>query len=162
MEKIKITNSVEPLTTNFQMKEFWAPKFGGRVDFEIPKCLVEGAQIIRDFFGSTLITSTIRPNDKFGYHSSGNAIDLLPLEDTLINIKKFENECRLYQKTKDSELILKLREVGVEGFGIEANNCIHLDFRKQVGCPSADKFGKYIVFEWHRDGSKFGKSTVIY
>lgn len=162
MEKIKITNSTELLTANFRIKEFWAPKFSGRVDFDIPKCLVEGAQIIRDFFGPTLITSTIRPQDKFGYHQSGNAIDLLPLCDTLINIKKFENECRLYQSNKSSELILKLREVGVEGFGIESNNCIHLDYRKQVNCASTDKFGKYIVFEWHNDGSKFGKSNVIY
>jgi len=162
MEKIKITNSIEPLTANFRAVEFWAPKFRGRIDFEIPKCLVEGAQIIRDFFGPTLITSTIRPKDKFGYHQSGNAIDLLPLEETLVNIKKFENECRLYQSSKNSELIIKLREVGVEGFLIESSNCIHLDFRNQVNCASTDKFGKYIVCEWHNDGSKFGKSNVIY
>ena len=162
MTKQRITNSDEMITQNFKMTEFRNPKFGGKIDFDIPQCLIDGAQIIRDFYGSTMITSTIRPNDKFGYHQSGNAIDLLPLKDTLKNIKNFGDECRKYQKTKDSELILKLREAGVEGYGIESNNCIHLDYRNGITSASKDKFGNYIIFTWVADGSKYGKSTVVY
>lgn len=162
MEKILIYNSSEYLTNDFQYSEFFNPKYGGDIDFNIPKCLVDGAQIIRDFFGKTLITSTIRPKDKFGYHQSGNAIDLLPLENTLQNIKIFGEECLKYQENKDSELIKKLRSVGVEGFGIEANNCIHLDYRKEVNCASKDEFGKYIVFSWFADGTPTGKSKIYY
>lgn len=162
MTKKRITNSNEQLTTNFKISEFWNVKYGGHVDFDIPQCLIDAAQIIRDFYGSTLITSTIRLKDKFGYHKSGNAIDLLPLKNTLANIKNFGDECIKYQKTKDSDLIIKLRKAGVEGFGIEGNNCVHLDFRNGKNCASRDRYGSYIVFEWHTDGTPTGKSTVIY
>lgn len=143
------------------MTEFWSPRFGKQVDFEIPKCLIDGAQILRDFFGGMIVTSTIRPSDKFGYHKNGNAADFIPSNDAYTNIKKFEDECVRYQKDKGSELIKKLRSVGVEGFGIEGY-CIHLDYRGGYGCPSKDEHGKYIVFKWVKDGTPNGQSTVLY
>lgn len=152
MQKVRITNSKEPLTVIFTMAEFWNVRYGGHVDFDCPKCLIDAVQILRDWYGSAiLITSTIRPYAKQGYHTDGNAIDCIPLKDS---IDKFRTEA---YKHKKSELIKKLRSVGVEGFGIESG-CIHLDYRKGVNCASMDEFGKYIVFEW----DKIKGSKVIY
>ena len=47
-----------------------------------------------------------------------------------------------------SKLIEDLRTVGVQGFGIESGNCIHLDYRCGEICPDKDKYGVYIVFSW--------------
>lgn len=158
MDIIRITNINENVQANFSYKEFWKPRFGGGIDFDMPKCLVDAAQIMRDEWGIINITSTIRPNDTFGYHKNGNACDYLPKDYS--KIKQFQIECMNYQNGKGSEIIKKLREAGVQGFGIEAGNCIHLDFRNDKNCSSTDEYGKYIVFSWVADGTKYGKSVV--
>lgn len=146
MQKIRIKNSNVFIKPDFRMSEFWNVKYGGKQDFDIPKCLVDGVQILRDFYGSKIkITSTIRPGAKQGYHVDGSAIDCIPLQDS---IERFRQEAYNF---KDSELIKKLRAVGVEGFGIESG-CIHLDYRKGINCNRSDEFGRFIVFEWSKEG----------
>lgn len=149
MQKVRITNSKDKLTANFTMTEFWAVRYGGHVDFDCPKCLIDAVQILRDWYGSPiLITSTIRNYQKQGYHTNGNAIDCIPLKDS---IDRFRKESYNH---KSSDLIKKLRAAGVEGFGIESG-CIHLDYRGGKNCASVDEFGRYIVFEWSpKTGSK--------
>jgi hypothetical protein len=132
------------------MSEFWVVKYGGHVDFDCPDELINGMQKLRDFFGAMKITSTIRPRDKFGYHRTGNAIDSIPLKNTLANIKQFETECRNYINGKGSVLIESMREVGVQGFGIESGNCIHIDFRNGKNCSRSDKYGRFIIFTWDK------------
>ena len=152
MQKVRITNSKEQLTANFTMSEFWAVRYGGHVDFDIPKCLIDAVQILRDWYGSPiLITSTIRNYQKQGYHTNGNAMDCIPLKS---DIELFRKEAYNHKK---SELIKQLRAVGVEGFGIESG-CIHLDYRGGKNCAYSDNFGRYIIFEW----SKLKGSKVIY
>lgn len=152
MEYIKITNTDQQLTPNFNMKEFWDCKFSRHNNFEIPKCLVTAQQILRDFYNcGVLITSCSRPDDTFGFHRYLNgtgAIDSIPLINTIDNINKFKQECLNYQDGVGSKLIEDLRTVGVQGFGIESGNCIHLDYRCGEICPDKDKYGVYIVFSW--------------
>ena len=158
MEHLLIQNKDEKVSLNFSMKEYWAPKFGGHLDFSIPQCLLDAEQILRDYFGAMLITSTFRPGDTFGFHrylSSSGAVDSIPIANTIAGIDKFKQECLKYQDLTGSELITKLRKAGVEGFGLESNNCIHLDFRAGQNVVDTDEFGKYIVFSWDAvNGSK--------
>lgn len=150
-----ITNSKENVTQHFKMFEFWDVRYGGHIDFDCPDQLINGMQALRDFFGMMKITSTIRPKDKFGYHVSGNAVDSIPLVNTMANIARFETECRNYIAGKGSVLIEAMRKAGVEGFGIEYGNCIHIDYRGGKNCSRTDKYGRYIIFTWDRvNGSK--------
>lgn len=151
METIRIINSLEHVTENFTMAEFWKPKYGGGIDFDIPVCLVKAAQILRDSFKCpVLITSTIRPSDTFGYHVNGHAVDFVPQGHPVEQIAEFEHECRAYIAGEGSAMIEALRAAGVNGFGLEASNCIHLDSRPEKNCTRKDKYGKYIVFSWNK------------
>ena len=151
---MRITNSKEQLTANFVMAEFWAVKYGGHVDFDCPDELINGMQKLRDFFGVMKITSTIRPVSKSGYHINGNAVDSIPLINTVANIALFRKECLSYINGKGSMLIESMRSVGVQGFGIESG-CIHIDYRGGKNCNRSDKYGRFIVFEWDKNnGSK--------
>jgi len=164
MELIHISNSDELITPNFKMSEFWRPKFGGGFDFDIPQCLIYAAQIMRDFWGATAITSCKRPNDTFGFHRYLNgtgAIDLIPLNESLNNLAKFKKECLNYQNSNGSELINSLRNAGIQGAGIESK-CCHLDFRNDESCSDTDRYGKYCIFEWQPDLQPNGTSKVYH
>ena len=168
MNYLKITNNNDVIKEgyHFTIEEFWKTKFGGCLDFEIPECLVDAAEILREFYGGpVMITSDYRPNDKFGFHrylNNTGAVDYLPLTDTINNIDKFKNECLNYQNGTGSDLIHNLRSCGVKGFGIESHNCIHLDYRPDINCCDKDEYGMYMVFSWEADGTPDGKSTVYH
>lgn len=55
MTKKRITNNDEQLTTNFKMTEFRNPKFGGKIDFDISQCLIDGAQWLKKQFTSFIV-----------------------------------------------------------------------------------------------------------
>lgn len=161
MKTIRIKDIDAPIKDgfNFTYREFYHPKFAKDIEFDIPECLVDAQQILRSFYGRIQITSTIRPKDTFGYHRFGWAVDCVPIDD-IKGIDKFILECKKYQSSGNSQLIEKLRSVGVQGFGIEAGNCIHLDWRDGKNVYDIDQWGKYIVFEWRNDGTANGKSIV--
>ena len=162
MERIKIINSKENISANFKYEEYFKPRgikdYG---EFEMPICLVNGVQKIREYFGVWFqITSAFRPHDKFGQHRFGEAVDLLPTNQKMILpiLSEFKT-CCINHKT--NTLIRSLRSLGVNGFGVEAY-CIHIDYRPDERCHLKDEFGRYCVFEWTNDGSAFGKSKLIY
>lgn len=136
-----IQNKKIEVSNNFLMSEFWKGQ-----DFVLPDPLIQAAQILRDYIGKPLtITSTYRPNDTFGFHRYGEAIDLIPGQDM------FRLEVIKWIDTHQSELIYKLREVGITGLGVEAA-CIHLDVRKDH-CHRQDQFGWYAPFEYKQDAT---------
>jgi hypothetical protein len=159
MNTIKIINLKEEIKPgyNFKISEFY---FG--LEFDIPECLVDAMQILRNWFNvEWKITSTIRKTDTFGFHKTGNAIDSIPENKDISIINEFSKQCHNYQQNKENTLIEELRKVGINGFGIE-NNCIHLDFRPIKNCNDTDKYGNYCVFMWEKDGTPNGKSTIIW
>ena len=171
METIHIIDSKEPITKgySFTFHEFFKPTYGGGIEFDIPVPLVDAMQWLRNYFNMKwLITSTIRPNDKFGFHVTGYAIDSIPLElnKRLDVLNQYKQECLQYQETGKSELIENLREKGVNGFMIEGQNCIHLDVRDENNphlVASKDKYGKYIVCFWSPSStSTNGINQVVY
>lgn len=161
-ETIKIINSDLKVSDNFTFKEYFDTVVSHtKLEFDIPISLIKGVQYLRDFYGFPIyVTSAYRPNDKFGQHRYGKAVDLVPVNfadrDTFFNT--WEKECLNY---KDSPLIQGMRYRGVKGFGIENNNCIHIDDREDSKCTSTDMYGKFIIFRWVADGTAYGKSTVI-
>jgi len=165
MKLIHINDSLDWISANFQYHEYFAPEFGGGIEFDIPECLVKGEQILRNFFGKWQITSTIREGANQGYHSyffNYGAVDGVPEDRTKWDEVEriFKEECLKYQKDKSSNLIADLREVGVKGFGIEGTT-LHLDYRPDETCHSVDEFGKYCIFTWYPDGTPMGHSEVI-
>ena len=159
METIRIKNSDEKVSPNFFMKEYYNPRFGGGLEFNIPVCFIEASEILREYFECpVIITSTIRPNDKFGYHRSGRAVDYITTKNDSISL--FKQQCLAYQNLEGSSLISYLREVGINSFGIE-NGCIHLDKRNSNTCDT-DEYGKYIVWSWTSAGGDNGTSKVYH
>lgn len=165
MKTIHIIDSKEKVIEggHFMFHEFFKPKFGGGIEFDMPESLMLAMEVLRGYFHSPwLVSSVIRPLDKFGYHITGLAIDSIPADtikwDAIEEV--FKEECLNYQKTRQSNLIIDLREVGITGFGIE-NGCIHLDVRTDH-LHSKDSYGEYCIFFWKDDGSEFGESEVIY
>ena len=168
MDTIHIKDTPDIICPNFHFTyhDFFQPEFGGGVEFDIPKCLVIGVETLRNWFGLPMdVTSTIRFGSNQGFHSYADgfgALDTVPSNrNNWYEIKTdFEDECATYQKDKSSQLIYKLRSIGVKGFGIEGS-CIHIDYRPDEHCTSSDEFGKYCIFEWHPDGTPQGKSEVL-
>ena len=157
MESIHIVNSTESLSVNFKMQEFFHPPLAFANEcFEMPKCLLDCVQLLRNVWIAPIrITSTYRPNDSFGFHKTGNAIDFvvsnnMPLE----YLNKFKTTCINHAT---SQLFKDMRKTGVKGFGIE-NSCIHIDYRPDENCHLQDEYGKFCIFEWSTDKG----STLIY
>lgn len=156
---MKIKNENKQLTNHFNMLEYYHPKFPTNTEFELPDCFLEASEILREFFDCpVIITSTVRPSDSYGYHKSGRAVDYITTKNDSISI--FKKECLKYQNLEGSELILKLRSVGITSFGIE-NSCIHIDNRSSNTCDT-DEYGKYIVWSWTSTGGVNGSSKVYH
>lgn len=147
MKKIKIYDSKDYITANFQRREFRNTKYGGYKDFEMFIGLADGVQILRDHFKVPIkITSVLRTKDTFGFHRTGEALDCVMYADPLKYIELFKIECQKYREKKGSILIEALRSVGIAGFGMESG-CIHIDCRQSV-FNANDKFGGYCIFSW--------------
>jgi len=141
---MKIINSNEKVSNNFTMLEFYRASSPVH-EFDFPKCLIESAQILRDWFEKEIIiTSTSKPSDTFGFHRVNKAIDFISIKDKNKLLSNFKTECENYATGKGSVLIDKLRSIGVTGFGIE-NVCIHLDCRDN-STNKTDKYGSYMIF----------------
>ena len=179
MNTIRIIASQEAIKPgyNFTFYEFWKPTLTkNAVDFDCPECLVDGMQVLRDWYNEFWettpetqepweITSFIRPYTNQGFHFNGHAGDSLPENEKrqIEAINQFKTECLDYQSGKGSTLIEKLRQKGVNGFGIEVGRCIHLDFRPNEHCHSTDQYGNYCVFSWEpMEGIIEGKSIVYF
>jgi hypothetical protein len=153
MERINISFSNQKLSENFSMAEFYLAANPDQ-EFSMAKPLVDAAQIIRDWVGfQTKVTSTFRPNDSFGFHKTGDAIDLCtpyaihggkPPKYPEDVISAFKVECMNYINGFGSKLISNLRKTGVTCFGIECN-CIHLDCGKRNN-KRFDVYGGYTIF----------------
>jgi len=146
------------VSDNFTFLEYFYPT---AIEYDIPEALIKGVQYFRDFFGYPMrITSSYRPNDIFGQHRFGKAVDLVPVNPA--NFKTFfdtwEKECVNY---KDSGLIQGMRSRGVNGFGVENNNCVHVDVRDDDKCTLTDKYGKFCIFRWIATPPPYGTSTLI-
>jgi len=164
MELIRITNSSNYVIPNghFRYLEYFHPRIAPNdIEFEMPKALADGMEVLRGWYNIPMdITSTIRPNDPIGsFHHIGYAVDSVPTDPSirLHIINDFMQECIKYQNLQGSTLVDNLRSVGVVGYGLEGNNCIHIDTRQSNTCD-VDKYGHYIVFEW----DKINGSKVIY
>jgi hypothetical protein len=158
MEFIKIKNSQENISTNFRMIEFFRPSLTRpELDFELPKCLLDSVQHFRTVWGLPIkITSVYRPTDKTGSkHKLGHAVDFVTETLAIEYIEKFKTMCINH---KTSQMFKELRVFGLNGFGIESGNCIHLDWRKDEECASTDEYGRFIIFTW----DKINGSKVIY
>lgn len=153
METIHITNTSDSITPNFKMKEFWDTSYSRtKLDFDMPKALADGAQILRDYFKMPMtITSVYRPGALQGYHVNGHALDINPVDYTKKKdiLASFKAECIKYINDEGSPLILKLRSVGITGLGIEMA-CIHIDCREDH-FSRRDTIGKYMIFEYQQD-----------
>ena len=160
MEKQLIRITAEKLTRNFTHKEWSLAKYSDKTSYEAPTALIYAVQAIRDWFqGKVLITSTLRKSDKFGFHRLGLAVDLVPSNECLYTMNDYFDELFKYQNEGKSDIIEELRSLGVNGFGIERGNCIHLDVRPKINSPSGDEWGNYCVFSWWLD--KNGKSVSV-
>ncbi len=161
METIRVINFTGNISENFTFLEYYKPKLTPvALEFDIPRCLVDGVQYLRDYWKEALIiTSAYRPQDTFGFHKTGNAVDTVPANDEtkLERIADFREECKNW---KNSPLIKGLRAKGVSGFGVEAG-CIHLDHRT-TNCHLEDNYGRFCIFMWEADGTPNGKSTLIW
>lgn len=155
MKTTHISFRNEQITPNFNIYEFYVAANPDQ-EFDIHTVLIVAAQLIRDWVGfACTVTSTYRPNDTFGFHRYGKAIDIIsnvqihgkPAVKTPAEILlSFKQECLKYINDEDSILIEDLRKIGITGFGVEAN-CIHLDCRDNIFNHS-DKYGGYEVFEF--------------
>jgi hypothetical protein len=161
METIKIINSTLPVSDNFSFLEYFDTTVSHtKLEFDIPTALIKGIQYLRDFYNIPFqITSAYRPNDSFGFHRLGCAVDTIPsdAQQSLDILAKFKEECLNY---KNSALIKGMRSKGVSGFGIESY-CIHIDVRPDSDCTLEDDNGKFCIFFWENDGSQYGKSTLV-
>ena len=133
-------------------------------EWECPKPLIMAVQIIRKWMEwPVIITSTFREFDTWGPHREGLAIDFIlkhgtqdmrPIYTNGEMLQMFREEVIRYRNGEVSELVGKLRQVGITGFGLEPA-CIHLDcgdygFNKRI--PHKDVFGTYTIFEWNYTG----------
>jgi hypothetical protein len=148
---MEITNDYKTKASNdFFIGEYWK-----NVDFDLPDPLILAGQILRDFFKIPLtVTNTFPDHQKFGYHRLQKACDWISTSQTLEKafIEQYELELLNYINGKGSELIEKLRQVGINGFGYESM-CIHLDTRPQGYDPiyktstnHTDKYGGFTAF----------------
>jgi hypothetical protein len=143
------------------MQEIFSPVLTKpNVEFDLPKPLLDAVQHLRTVWGVPIeITSVIRPADPQGsLHKIGHAIDFITYENTLDYLEKWKTICVNY---KTSSLFKELRALGLNGFGVENNNCIHIDFRPDSNCTLEDEFGKYCIFSWLANGTPMGISTLI-
>lgn len=161
METLKITNSDLKISENFSFKEYFNTAVSHtNKEFDIPRCLVDGIQHLRDYWKEPLnITSAYRPGDSFGFHKIGHAVDTVTTDFStrLQRIADFKEECLNY---KNSPLIKALRCRGVNGFGIESYT-IHFDYRPDQNCHLVDNYGRFCIFFWENDGTANGKSTLV-
>lgn len=152
MEMIQVTNRKEYITPNFSVDEFWKAANPDQ-DFEFPKAFFLAAQILRDYVGeAVIVTSTYRANGRTGFHGKKRAIDFVDKFGGIDLIAEFKQECLHYINDisgNGSKLIENLRQVGINGFGVE-NVCIHLDIRPNKNCNRKDRYGYYMIFEYKR------------
>jgi hypothetical protein len=158
------------LTPDFQSWEFYLAANPDQ-EFEIPNALILGSQVLREWVGfQVTISSTKRTKDPWGPHLEGKACDYItydyihgkPAPKKFSEIlKEFRIECLNYIHGKGSELIDKLRSVGIDGFGIEPN-CIHFDCNYKVG-GRKDKYGNYrmFIFKCHYEKDKQGNTIMV-
>lgn len=156
---MRITDSKENIKgLDFSPYEFFKVSRGG--EFDLPDALIMAQQWLRNYFQQAWsITSTYRPDDTFGFHRYGCAVDSVPLaaSNRHICLDHFKEECINYVNGNESELISNLRKIGVNGFGVEGT-CIHLDIRPEKDCAYKDNKGSYIVFTYSPEKG----SGVIY
>jgi hypothetical protein len=146
MEYIRIKYSNEKVSKNFSLAEYYASANPSH-EFDIPKTLIDAAQILRDWYqGPLRLTSSYRPHDSFGYHRLGKAIDLVAADGGDV-ISPYNHEVDEYIKGNGSDLIDKLRKAGITGLGKE-DVCIHIDVRPEASCNRSDKHGKYLAFRF--------------
>ena len=154
---MKITNSQKYVRNSFQMCEFWKG-----ADFDLPDCLLDGCQVIREYFGRAMkVTSTFRPADTFGYHKEGRAVDLVtadPVQSQRV-INLWNQELLNYVAGKGSALVTALRRAGVTGMGVE-KTCIHIDARPPATGTRSDEFGRFTIFEFDYYISAAGKMVI--
>ena len=76
MDTIRIKDTLDDLSANFGMQEFYSPVLTKpNLEFDLPKCLLDTVQHLRDTWGVPIeITSVYRPNDTFGFHKTGQAL----------------------------------------------------------------------------------------
>lgn len=147
MNKVFITNKNEFVGKYFTFLEFWKP---AKHDFYFPESLIKAADILRLYFlVPIIITSTSRPNDTFGFHRYDMACDFISNKKNIQEL--FKIEVLKWIGGSPSDLIMKLREVGITGFGVEFN-CIHLDVRTDH-VSRTDQYGKYMAFEYKQDAN---------
>lgn len=154
METIKIINSNIPIKPgyNFTFLEYFDPIYASeKKEYDIPECLVDAMQYMRDYFKQPmLITSVLRSGDPLtSMHQTGHAVDSVIVDEKrrIEYLMNFSEECFNYKK---SPLINALRYRGVNGFGIEVGNCVHLDFRPNNRCTTRDQYGLFCIFEWDK------------
>jgi len=154
MEFIKIINSNIPIKPgyHFTFQEFFDPILASeKKEYDIPECLVDGVNYLRDYFKLPMyITSTLRSKDPMtSLHQTGRAVDL-GMVDEKIRIEYINNFAEEMHNYKHSPLFFALRARGVNGFGIEIGNCIHIDYRPDSRCNSKDDYGKFCIFSWDK------------
>jgi hypothetical protein len=147
MKTITIKNSTDKITPNFVFAEYYNASHVNK-DYDIDKPLVDAMQVIREHYNqSWMVTSTYRPSDQFGFHKIHpcGAIDSIPSNpaNRASTLADFKQECINYIDSKGSELIEKLRAIGITGFGIEGT-CIHLDCRPNG--TRRDSLGSFTIF----------------
>jgi hypothetical protein len=159
METIRIINgSKDKLSENLTMQEVWNST-NPKKEWNCPVALIKAFQIYRDWIGAPVIcSSTCRNPDPYGRGSAHEEEDAIDMYSRVVDmITPYNTELINYTEGRGSELIEKLRAVGIDGFGIE-KNCIHNEtnaYGERHGRGGrkgqflhTDKYGTYTCFFW--------------
>lgn len=153
-----IQNKNIQITPNFNMVELFQCSLTGGFNFFQPACLVEGLEVVRDFFGAPIIvTSCIRPSDPdWSPHKFGYAVDFI----TSINWSTYQSLIDSHFKEgTNSKLVLSLLELGVNCMIVEGP-CVHLEYR-EINLNFHED-GDYYIGKWINDGTEFGENICYF
>jgi hypothetical protein len=162
---VRITNDwVNLASASFYVAEYWHG-----VDFDLPDSLIQAGQILRDWAGVKMTATNSYPDgNSFGYHRLMKASDwdATNVNDRQPLIEKYNQELANYISGKGSDLIDKLRSVGITGLGRETQ-CIHLDVRPtpfdatyNAYSNHKDKYGDYTCFAFSCYWDSTGKMII--
>jgi hypothetical protein len=131
-----------PLSKNFLASEFYSKKANAPASHAFYSELVEAVQFLRDYYDTPWrITSTYRPDSPGSQHRECRAVDSQPTDRSPVVLADLQRQL----SDPSSEVFIKLRRLGITGFGIYDTFC-HLDVRI-IPRKHKDRFGTYAIWD---------------
>jgi hypothetical protein len=136
-------------SNNFTKSEYWNARFGNiNESFELSNSVIEGGQIVRDFYGKKMKpTASYRTpawDKSKGRSGTGTHTRKLAADYKFLESKEVIKDYHQQILTKGL-LFRRLRAKGITGFGLY-DTFIHLDARPEGGKQS-DDFGTYALWD---------------